>query len=199
MKYVKTLGLGAIAAAALMAFLGAGSASAATTTTCGSGTLCPAETLVHAVSEGKVVLNAPYGNVECESTVNGHTTNVAGSPNGPITALIWTNCGNDTVHTLENGSLSVETEGTTSNNNGTLKSTGAKVTVVHLGIHCIYETNGTTIGKLTGSANTTNGAATLDISATIPRVGGISGAFCGTSGLLTGSYEVTTPSTLNID
>ncbi|MGN6254287.1 MAG: hypothetical protein ACTHO8_04815 [Solirubrobacterales bacterium] len=199
MKYVKMLGLAAIAAAALMAFAAVGSASAATTLTCGSGTLCAAETTIESKSEGKAVLDAPFGNVECESTVKGHTTNTAGSPDGPITSLTWSNCGGDTVTTLENGSLSIETEGATSNNNGTLKSTGSKVTVIHLGVHCIYETSGTTLGKVTGSANTANGKATLDISATIPRVGGNGGAFCGSSAPWTGSYEVTSPATLNVD
>ncbi|MGN6663151.1 MAG: hypothetical protein ACTHK6_02915 [Solirubrobacterales bacterium] len=199
MKYVKMLGLAAIAAAALMAFVGAGSASAATTLTCGPNTLCPAETQIHAVSEGKAVLDAPFGNVECESTVQGHTTNAAGSNDGPITALLWSACGNDKVETLANGSLTIETQEASPNNNGTLKSTGAKVTVVHLGVHCIYETSNTDLGTVTGSANTTSGRATLDIAALIPRVGGTSGSLCGANAPWTGSYEITTPTTLNVD
>ncbi|MGN6663152.1 MAG: hypothetical protein ACTHK6_02920 [Solirubrobacterales bacterium] len=198
MKYVKMLGLAAIAVAALMAFAGAGSASA-TTLTCGSGTLCAAATTIEAPSEGKVVLDAPFGNVECELHIAGHTTNAAGSSEGPMTTFDWNNCGNDKFDTLANGGFSIETEGASPNSNGTLRSTGARFTIIHLGIHCIYETNNTALGKLTGSANTSNGHATLDINATISRVGGETGAFCGSSAPLTGSLEVTSPATLNVD
>ncbi|MGN6663153.1 MAG: hypothetical protein ACTHK6_02925 [Solirubrobacterales bacterium] len=198
MKYVKMLGLAAIAAAALMAF--AGSASA-TTLTCGTE-LCAANTTIESKSEGKAVLDAPFGNVECESTVVGHTTTTkeggaAGNADGPITKLEWKNCGNDKVETLATGSLSISSGPGTSN--GTLSSTGTQVTVVHLGVHCIYETSNTSLGTVTGSANTANGHATLDISATIPRVGGTSGGLCGSTAPWTGSYEVTKPTTLNVD
>ena len=67
MKYVKTLSLAAVAAAALMAFVGASTASATvlcktpgtgspTGTVCPAGEAYPKETEVHAVSEGNVVL-----------------------------------------------------------------------------------------------------------------------------------------------
>ncbi|MGN6663156.1 MAG: hypothetical protein ACTHK6_02940 [Solirubrobacterales bacterium] len=197
MKYVKMLGLAAIAAAALMAFVGVGSASAAAgTLTCGSGTKCAAGTEINSSSEGKAVLDAPFGNVECESTVAGHTKTEAeggsaGGSSGPITTLSWSNCGGDTVTTLATGSLSVES-------GGELKSSGSKVTVIHLGVHCIYETSNTKIGTLTGSS-TTKSNATLDISATIPRVGGNSGALCGSSAPWTGSYKVTSPNPLDVD
>ncbi|MGN6254286.1 MAG: hypothetical protein ACTHO8_04810 [Solirubrobacterales bacterium] len=205
MKQLKMLGFAAIAAGALMAFVGVGSASA-TTLTCPSGTACPAGTTIKSVSEGKAVLDAPFGNVECESTVEGHTTTTkeqeehketprAGVNDGPITSLKWSNCGGDTVTTLATGSLTIESAGS---NNGTLKSTGSSVTVIHLGVHCIYETSGTTLGTVTGSS-TTGGNATLDIKATIPRTGGNGGAFCGTSAPWTGSYKVTSPTSLDVD
>jgi hypothetical protein len=196
MENLKSFALAIAVAAALMAFVGVGSASAAAgSLTCPAGTLCPTNTTLHAESEGKTVLDAPFGNVECNSTVEGHTTTSseggsAGKADGPITALNWSNCGSDTVTTLATGTLSVEST-------GGLTSTGAKVTVEHIGTHCIYETSGTTMGTLT-SANAERNA-TPDISATIPRVGGRSGAFCGSSAPWTGSYKVTSPSGLGID
>ena len=68
------------------------------------------------------------------------------------------------------------------------------------GFHCIFETSpsGTDIGTLTGSA-IAKGTATLDIEATIPRVGGSSGFFCGTTAQWTGAYQFNSPDPLNID
>jgi hypothetical protein len=194
MKYIKMLGLAAVAAAALMAFVGAGSASAAELTC--NGSPCAIGATIHSVSEGKAVLDAPFGNVECESTVHGEVTKngEAGKPAvgqitetpGPNTGLNWTNCGGDTVTTLKAGTLSIESS-------GEVKSSGARVTVVHLGVHCIFETSNTKVGTLSGGTT-----AKLTISATIPRVGGSGGVFCGSSAPWTGSYMVNTPHTLTV-
>ncbi|MGN6664006.1 MAG: hypothetical protein ACTHK6_07380 [Solirubrobacterales bacterium] len=190
MKCVKKLALMAVASAAVVVLGGVGSASA-TSLTCGSGTLCAAETAIKAESEGKATLDAPFGNVECNSTIEGHTTKESGSADGPITSLTFTNCGGDTVTVLANGSVSAASGGQTS-------TAGIKITVIHTGIHCIYETNNTVLGTATGSS-TTGGNATIDVSATIPRVGGTSGVFCGSSAPLTGNYKITSPSTLDLD
>jgi hypothetical protein len=99
---------------------------------------------------------------------------------------------------LATGTGEIHTAGATSNGNGTATSTGTRVTVVYFGFHCIFETNKTDVGTLTGS-NNTKGKATGDISATIPRVGGSSGAFCGSSAPLTGSVVINTPSNIVID
>ncbi|MGN6253795.1 MAG: hypothetical protein ACTHO8_02280 [Solirubrobacterales bacterium] len=179
-----------------MAFAGAGSASA-TLLTCGTGSQCPEHTTIKSASEGKAVLDAPFGNVECESTVEGTTENSVGETvHGPISSLTFTNCGGDTVTVLEKGTLSIAAGG--GEHNGELTSSGAKVTVIHLGVHCIYETSSTKIGKVTGST-TTGSNATLDISATIPRVGGTGGAFCGSSAPWTGSYKITSPNLIDVD
>jgi hypothetical protein len=62
MKYVKTLGLAALAAAALLALFGAGSASA-TQLTCtepaGTKVFCPVGAEIHSEAEGGVVLDPP--------------------------------------------------------------------------------------------------------------------------------------------
>jgi hypothetical protein len=194
MKYIKMLGLAAVAAAALMAFVGAGTASA-TTLTDSEGALEVGDTM-HAVSEGTVTLDAPFGNVICNGTVHGKVTKngeagkvAEGSLSPTNEGLKWTNCGNDTVTTLASGSLSIN--GT----NNEVKSTGARVTVVHLGVHCIFETSNTKIGTVSKEGT----GATLTINATIPRVGGGGGIFCGESAPWTGSYEVKTPHTLIVD
>src|SRR5215469_4683595 len=136
MKYVKMLGLAAIAAAALTAFVGVGSASA-TEVTCSVGNRCPANQEIHAVTEKKAVLDAPFGNIECEGTVRGFLEmpgSASETATGPLdetivggepTGLHWSNCGSDTVQTLKAGTLEVHTTETNNNHDGTLTSTGA--------------------------------------------------------------------------
>ncbi|MGN6255127.1 MAG: hypothetical protein ACTHO8_09135, partial [Solirubrobacterales bacterium] len=71
MKCMKTCGI-VVFLTALAIFATGGTASA-TTLFCGSSA-CAAGTTIKAVSEGKAVLDAPFGNVECESTIEAHTT-----------------------------------------------------------------------------------------------------------------------------
>ena len=217
MRYLKALGLAAIAAAALMAWVGAGTASA-TTVDC-EGTACALNAVIHAEAEGTVTLHPPIGDIECKkSTVEGKLENLGSSTTtagGKIGTLNFSEC-NATVNVLKTGSLEIHTEYETkidnpgtkeevktviqkenSTNNGTLTSSGAEVTVVFAGFHCIFSTSSTDIGTLTGSANT-GGNATLDIIATIPRTGGNSGAFCGSTAQWTGSYKVDNPTSLNV-
>ncbi|MGN6254282.1 MAG: hypothetical protein ACTHO8_04790 [Solirubrobacterales bacterium] len=207
MKYLKNLSLVAIAAGILMAFVGVGTASA-TTLTCtepaGTKITCPRGTEFHAVSEGKLVFDLPFGNVECESTITGKTLNTGSSTETvglSVEALTFTNCGADTINVLKKGSLEIHTypkEENWEEGPGTVTWSGTEVTMINLGVHCIYTTNRTDIGKLTGSKQT-GATPTLDISATIPRTGGNSGAFCGSSAPWTGSYKVTTPDWMDVD
>lgn len=67
-----------VGAAALMALLGAASASA-TTLTCGSGAQCAEHTAIKAESEGKLVIDLSFGNVECNSTFAGTTESSSGT------------------------------------------------------------------------------------------------------------------------
>ncbi len=214
MKYLKMLGLAAIAAGALMAFAGAGTASA-TELTCtnplGTKVMCETGSVLKSESEGHAVLDSLIGNVECVSTVESKQLNTGSSTEtvkGEITALTFTGCTRAAVVTvLAKGTLEIHTdpadpvgsEGKTGN--GTLTSTGTEVTVEQSGFHCIFKTKETDIGTLTGASTATvenanhelvfTHMATLDISATIPRTGGRSGAFCGSSAPWTGSYTVT--------
>lgn len=202
MKYIKMLGLAAVAAAALMAFVGASTASATTLTGTGCvGELeghCAIGTEIKAENEGKVILDPPFGAIECSvSNVAGKTTTTGGASEtvvGEIETLTFSSC-NATVTVLKKGTLEIHSLGSS---NGTLTSSGAEVTVQFLGTHCVFSTNNTDLGTVTGST-TTGGNATLDIKATIPRTGGTSGAFCGSTAAWTGAYKVTSPATLNVD
>lgn len=195
MKYVKTLGLLAIAAAALMAFTASASATVLTSP---AGTVYTG-TIKAASENGHVKLTGPLGiSVECASTVEGkvekHGANVTAG--GNITSLAFTGCTNGYSATvLAKGSLEIHALG---NGNGTLTSSGTEVTVhTPLGFACIYKTGNTHIGTLTGSKNLAGKTATLDIAAaTIPRTG--DSAFCGASGSWTGSYLVSTPDYLDV-
>ena len=208
MKYLKMLGLAAIAAGALMAFVGASTASATEldcTEPAGTKVMCPNPTLIHATSEGHAILHTPLGDVECASTVQGkaNTGGASETVSGSIEALTFTPCTQNVVVTvLKKGSLEIHTDAMDAETgltprNGTLTSTGTEVTIELFGFHCIFTTSNTDIGTVTGST-ATGATATFDIAATIPRTGGRSGAFCGSSGQWTGSYLIDTPDWLDI-
>jgi len=170
MRYIKMLGLAAVAAAALMAFVGASTASA-TVLVGTSGPLGSGTTINAALEPGtEAVLEAGFGNIACgESTVHGTISNAGGAAatvSGPISkgGLTFGACTGDTVSVLKEGTLEIHhIAGTT---NGTLTSSGAEVTVINHdtgGTHCIYRTENTHIGVLTGNKT---GTATLHAEAT---------------------------------
>lgn len=198
MKYVKTLAVAAVAVAALMSF-------AASTASATDITITTNPTTTDTIDKGIVVITAHLlegteailkssfiGEVKCSaSTVNGESTNVGSATEtvkGNITTLTFTSC-NGTVTVLKKGTLEVHTEGTSANGNGTLTSNGAEVTVELAGLHCIFSTSNTDIGKVTG---THEGHVIIDAeSDAIPRTGGRSGAFCGSSATWRAKYTVT--------
>jgi len=197
MKYLKSLVL-ATMSTLLMGLAVAGTATA-TELTC-NGSLCPIGTVLHGEAVGKIVLDAPFGNVECNATSEGNVTSPGSAtttPTGKTTFTQYSNCGSDTVHVLKAGSGETHTTGAGNNGNGIITSTGTEVTIVHLGFHCIFSTSNTSVGEFTGS-NNTGGTARFDIKATIPRTGGSSGAFCGSSAPMTGSVIMTNPDNLVI-
>jgi hypothetical protein len=199
MKYVKILGLLAVAAAAMMAFAASASATYVTTTTGGSA----ATPAIHAVNEGgHVTLKNPIANISCSSTSQGsvesdgheieetedktkHTVLTSAPASGKISELTFTGCTNSWhVTTLAPGSLSVtHTEG----HDGSLTSSGARVSTTRFGVTCVYETNNTPIGTVTGG-----NPATLDISASIPLDAEASSGLCGSGNAAwEGSYVST--------
>lgn len=185
MKYVKMLGLLAVAAAALMAFVGTASA----TVTSPAGTKYTGNihsTSINTSLDGSVKVSCLH------STVVGYVED--GKTTGNISTLHFSECGKDTVSVLANGSLTIAS-------NGTVTSTGAIVTVqLHRSLlgfpvttHCIYETNNTDVGTLVEGTE-----PVLNIgSAPIPEVA-TDGA-CGNDAVWTGSYSVKSPHELVID
>ena len=157
--------------------------------------------LIHATS-ATTELQGEAFTVHCKrSTVTAgiETQSASTTAHGPVTILNFSEC-NFPVTVINGGRLEVHTPGRINNGNGTLTSTNAEITVHGpFGINCLYRTNGTDIGILTGSINQLNkGTATIDIdSAGIPRVG--HSAFCGAVGIWTGDYRVTTPDYLDVD
>lgn len=204
MRYLTKFGVIAIAMAALMAFIDAGTASA-TILTNAQGGQYGVGTTFDLKSEGKVVFGFGLGKLECESTVRGQVTNAGGATStvsGPIEnnlpgEPLFSEC-NGVVETVAKGILEIHTQEANANFNGTLTSTGLELTTEFATFHCIFRTNGTDLGTVTGSTGT-GGKATVDIKATLPRTGGRSGAFCGSSVQLTGSYVVESPAFVDVD
>jgi hypothetical protein len=205
MKYLKMLGLAAVAAAGLMAFVGAGSASA-TTLTCtnppGTKVVCPAGTTIESTATSSLLLKAGFAEITCTaSTVKGKTSNAGSTTEtvkGPIETLTFTSCGSSTVDVIKNGSLEIhtDTEGVT-DGNGTVTGTGSEVTVSAFGTSCVYGTpEPKDLGTLKGSSNT-GGTATFTISASLSKVSG--GFLCANPAAWSGSYKVTNPDWLDVD
>lgn len=203
MKAPKILGLVAVAAMALTALIGAGTASAtalcknnASTTACsetyGSGTEFNAS-----LSSGTEFVTESL-TVKClKSSLVGKTSNAGSSSEtvkGTVETLTFEECGNHTVTVLKKGSL--ETHHISSTDNGTVTSSGAEITfLTHtflLGtIHCIYATESTDLGTLTGG-----NPAKLSVEAEVAGV--TTSAFCSEKATWTAEYEVTSPKPLYV-
>lgn len=194
MKYVKTLVATVVALIAVMAI---GGTASATELTC-NGSLCPVGTVLHGESIEGVTLHPPIGEIVCLSATSEGTVTSPGSatttPTGKTSFTKYGEC-NATVTVLKAGSGETHTTGAGNNGNGTITSTGSEVTVVFSGFHCVFSTNNTSVGEFTGS-NNTGGTAKFDIKATIPRTGGSSGIFCGSTAAMTGSVVMNTPDKL---
>src|SRR6478752_4736471 len=172
MKHVRIVGLAVVAAAALMALVGASTASATvlcktipagspTGTTCPAGWALQAGDKIHATlttgTDGTLTTNETFKpnitckktTIEVEITAEGSATATA---RGNVTALTIEECGENEVKTLTKGSVEIHwIEGT---HNGTLTGTGTEITTVTPSIfgniHCIYTTNATDLGTVTG-------------------------------------------------
>jgi len=208
MKYVKMLGLAAVAAAALMAFVGAGTASAtvlcSTNTNPCTGTKYAAGTEIKSNLKAgtEAVLTAGFATVKCtESNVNGKVTSAGGGAGvavaGSISLLTFDSC-NCAVTVLKNGELEVQS--TATNGNGSLTGKNSSVTINCSGVSCIFGTAaaGTPIGTVTGG-----GPATLKAEAKLPYITGDASNFTCTLGSGTGtwnaSYEATAPNPLFVE
>lgn len=219
MKHLKILGLALVAAAALMAFAGASSASATvlckvqgtgtpTGTTCPSGEAYGAGTKIEGTNSGIVKLDTTFKTVECKkSTISGETSTEGSATetvSGPEGTLTFTEC-NCTVNVLKAGTLEIHwidpvVEGVEQgSHNGTLTSNGSEVTVscntLFGTVHCIYVTEKDSIGDLTGSATPTS-AAIFHSTAVIKQKK--TDSLCAEQSTWTATYEITSPKPLYV-
>jgi len=204
MKYVKMLALAAVAAGALMAFIGAGTASATElcSTTLAPGA-CPAAqkvtgALVFSLSEGTSALlketGAEGGTLDtCKtSEVGGEITNSGSSTTtvtGSINKLTWGSCTFPTTTTVTGG---LECHKITGTSNCTLTADGVtKVTIntVFFGT-CVYTVeSGESIGDLTEG-----NPAVFHANAVAKKQEG-SNLACPETSVWTATYTLTSPKT----
>lgn len=189
MKYVKTFGLLAVAAATLMAFAG----TAAATLTDGSGT---AVTSFHAQQTSAISMTGSL-TITCQkSTMGGDiTTNDVNEAEGPITSLTFEECGN-TFTVVKKGNLKLTAEGS---NTATVRWSDAEMTVLLHSflvgtVHCTYATpgTGTDIGTFTGSGHSGT-TAKIDLSVSMQVDASTSDATCGEHSTWEGGYEFASP------
>jgi len=215
MKYMKMLGLAVVAALALTALVGAGSASAVTlckknVAPCPAGENYALGTVIEGhASPVTLVTTGGLQNptVTCTtSTFSGKTTSVTASPTsltGTIDKVTFTGCTEDITKGSCTASVinlpltaHITTAGAISNGNGTLTITGAEGTFLchNLGTssfgvdHCIYK--GDVLMNVVGGAPATATAP----GSTLGRNGGDFG--CPTSAHWSGKYTITKPNPL---
>lgn len=209
MKYMKMLGLAAIAAAALMAFVGASSASATVlckvtpegaNATCPSTQDYPAGTKIESTLEAGTTAILESGSTVLDtctaSTVAGETKTTGSATEtvkGPITTLSWgtaaTPC-SKTTDTISKGELEIHwIKGT---HNGTLVGKGSEVTINTIFGTCVYgSSTGITFGTVESGS-----PAKIAINAVVPK---ISGNFaCPETSRWTANYTVTSPTPLYV-
>lgn len=216
MKYLKILGLAAVAAAALMAFAGAGTASATTTLckvtedNCSEANMYPVGTEIHAVLKaGTKAVLTPTGelpNVSCEESTLRAKTITTTTPEATIEELTFKKC-NNTVEVLEPGRLQIHWD---VEHNGYLTVHGFHVRVKALfgALSCDFgETftaneHDTSVEPPKTNRMTVTGGETafVDATAEIPlTVGGKTGSLnCPTAAIWHAEYEVAKPKPLYI-
>lgn len=201
MKYIKMLSLAAVAAMALMAFVGVGSASA--TTLCKTNVEpCPAEwdypagTVITGslVPNTSAVLHAGIANITCsESTAEIKTTETSGEPlKGDLINLTFNGC-NCRVSVLKpltaNGTQAPGSITATGGGNGSVKlENGVEVEVECSGVVCVYG------GEATGLEVQGGNPAKLVATPEKVKIKKLSGSFlCTNPAEWTAEYQVTSP------
>jgi hypothetical protein len=148
---------------------------------------------IKAESEGTTSLEGSFSTVTCKSSLEGKVeTTTETKASGKLSSLTFSECNFPTT-VKKAGSLEIRPIG---EGKGTVRSSEAEILVNSSVGECVFKTNSTDLGTLTGTSVTgTN--ATLDVNSIVPRTAG--NFLCGSSGTLTGSYKITTPSTLRVD
>jgi len=180
MKYMKMLGLVVVAAMALAAFLGAGSASA--TVICHTKTSpCPQKwakgtQVEFSVKSGTSASWKETTGIAVKTctggTIKGEITNAGSETEAvkisvPASEFKWTGC-TVATETLKGGEI--ELTHITGTDNATMVFKGFEFTTTQSGISCKYGLGeGIDVGTLTGSAT---GDAVMDINSVLPVTGG---------------------------
>jgi hypothetical protein len=207
MKCLKMPGLAAVAAMALVAFIGASSASATvlckeagTTTNCSAnGKDYPAGSVIQTSLDSgtDTTFTTTGGSVEntCTgSTIEAVTGNTGGATETVRSAvalnkLIFSNCTN-TTDVLEGGEL--EFHWISGTDNGTLTAKEFAITMLLGGLSCTYTAGtGTDLGTVTGG-----NPATIDISAVLNKKSGP--IPCPSTIIWGAKYTVTSPTPLYV-
>jgi hypothetical protein len=150
---------------------------------------------IYAQSESALVLDSPVAKIECNVNFGGYSEESGeGLPAFEImTSLGFSECSNEWHgKTYSGGRLEIDW---TSGYNGTVKWTGGTFELTRLGLVCRYATDHTDIGTITGGS-----PGTLHINAAIPFHSGSIGCPNGTGATtMTGSFKLTSPSSLYVD
>jgi hypothetical protein len=209
MKCLKALGLAAVAAMALTAFLGANSASATVlcTTTPPAGTACGigwhVDEIDASLSEWSVSFRSTSGSLEAACTVatllpvkkGPFTGSATTTPVGEVAKanLTWGPIGagcTNTIETIAGGETEIHwIPGT---DNGTVTAKGLEVTVVLAGVSCTVGLEGTkSTGDLTGGA-----PAIIHIGVVLFKKGG--SFLCPSSVVWEGTFKITNHSAVYV-
>jgi hypothetical protein len=210
MKNLKMLGLAAIAALGLMAFVGAGTASATTLSTDAAGTVkygVGTEISSSLKAETSALLETTAGEkiATCTtSSVGGKITTATGTwVTGTLESLTWgdpegKNCSQPTKSLVTEevegkkyyGKLEIMKTGA---DEGEVVGKNSSVTLSVFGVSCVYGTSaeGNKLGTVKGGE-----APELVINAVLPKKEG--GFLCPSSGRWTATYIVTTPHALHV-
>jgi hypothetical protein len=206
MKYLKTLSLAVIAAAALMAIVGAGTASATSTLCkvteeeCSLANMWPEGTPIHAVlapeTHATLTPSGELPEITCkESTISGSPETTT-TPEGAISVLSFGSCEPQEVETLETGRLQVHwDEEAPEAHNGALTASGVRVRVKAFfgSLSCDFG------GEVTSGLTLTGGSpAHVDATATIPMIKETGFITCPENAIWHAEYEVTAPASLYV-
>jgi hypothetical protein len=195
MKYLKMLGLAAVAAAALMALAGTGTASATvacklTETPCaasneweigtsGLATLKAGTSAVMRTTGGEAVITCNKGHVSGKLENKGGPTQTMHQP-GSAANVAYEEC-TQTMDTIKGGEAELHHIAGTDNATVTLK--GFETTVLTIGVTCTYTYGtGIDVGVITGGTK-----PSMDVSAVLPKSAG--SFLCPTT--VTGQFEGT--------
>jgi len=176
-RLIKMLGLGAVAAIAAMAFLGAGTASAhwckLNQSPCGAANEYPVGTKI-AVKSSDAKLSGTIS-TDCESLAELELTSIGAELKGTVTSLSFTNCTNGCVATVnKKGTFDDKATG---GGNGTVLMLGVEVTLSScLGFaKCVAKGEDVTLALFGGAVGTAKGTA-------LNQPISISGFGCGSTG-----------------